>query len=730
MTIARPLIAEIHDASGGNPLYALEIVRSLRRTGTRIEAGTRLPVPDALRELVHGRLLELPDESREFLRAAAALSQPTVGLVEEATGVPTERGLAPAVAADIVELENDRIRFTHPLFAAGAYESVDPSSRAQLHRRLAELVEDPEARAGHLAASVFEPDGEVADALEEAAARALARGAPRAAALLLERSAALTPGDEVVERRRLLQAAAAHHEAGDTDRARALLLPELARATAKGERAEVLVALARVTSYDEDLRGASQLYQEALDDARPGSLVEALAQEGVGYTLFRLRERLTEVVELSESAARTAREIGAVTLEAESLATKALAEAALGRPEAVDTCELAMALQPACADRPVVQQPRFAVAVVRFWHDDLMGAYDAYDEMAAVASEIGDESSIPYVLVMLAQIDCALGRFEGALRRAEAGEVVAVQAGQRTLHGYLRAVRAVAEAHLGRVEDATHSGSQAYELAGDTGAVPIFASWALGTLALARGDPTGALEKLVPLLEHHDGESIREPGALPFAPDAIEALVDAGRLDDAAAALDSYGEAARRLARRRGLAAAHRCRGLLLAAQGDAAGATREQEAAVELSAAGDTPFEHARALLAFGTVQRRSKRRREARATLDEALALFERLGAELWAERTRGELKRISGRAATPGALTPAEERVAALVAEGKTNREVAAALYLSERTVEGHLSHVFGKLGVRSRTELARALAAEQGVASSNPGDSPVSGVSSAP
>ena len=144
----------------------------------------------------------------------------------------------------------------------------------------------------------------------------------------------------------------------------------------------------------------------------------------------------------------------------------------------------------------------------------------------------------------------------------------------------------------------------------------------------------------------------------------------------------------------------------------------------------GDTPFEHARALLALGAVQRRSKRRREARATLETALATFERLGAELWAERARGELKRISGRAATPGALTPAEERVAALVAEGKTNREVAAALYLSERTVEGHLSHVFGKLGVRSRTELARALAAEQGVASSNPGDSPVSGVPAAP
>ena len=152
---------------------------------------------------------------------------------------------------------------------------------------------------------------------------------------------------------------------------------------------------------------------------------------------------------------------------------------------------------------------------------------------------------------------------------------------------------------------------------------------------------------------------------------------------------------------------------------------------ALEWHAKVELPLDRGRTLLALGAAQRRAKRRREARETLEEALAIFERIGAALWAERARAELKRISGRAATPGALTPAEERVAALVAEGKTNREVAAALFLSERTVEGHLSHVFGKLDVRSRTELARVLASGsiQGVAGSNPGDSPVSGTPSA-
>ena len=145
-----------------------------------------------------------------------------------------------------------------------------------------------------------------------------------------------------------------------------------------------------------------------------------------------------------------------------------------------------------------------------------------------------------------------------------------------------------------------------------------------------------------------------------------------------------------------------------------------------------ELPLDRGRTLLALGAAQRRVKRRREARETLEEALAVFERIGAALWAERARAELKRISGRAATPGALTPAEERVAALVAEGKTNREVAAALFLSDRTVEGHLSHIFGKLGIKHRAEVGPALAARQtqGVDSPNTGDTPVSADSVAP
>ena len=221
-------------------------------------------------------------------------------------------------------------------------------------------------------------------------------------------------------------------------------------------------------------------------------------------------------------------------------------------------------------------------------------------------------------------------------------------------------------------------------------------------------------------------EAIAEPGATRFTVDLIEALVELGRRDEAVEILDWYEGNARRLERASALANCRRCRGLLEAQTGELGAAVAEYEAALAWHDRARIPLDHGRTLLALGAVQRRTKRRRDARATLEHALAIFERSGAALWAERARGELRRISGRAPTTGALTPAEERVAALVAEGKTNREVAATLFVSDRTVEGHLSRIFGKLGVRHRAELARALATRQsqGIAESNTGDSPVS------
>ena len=188
--------------------------------------------------------------------------------------------------------------------------------------------------------------------------------------------------------------------------------------------------------------------------------------------------------------------------------------------------------------------------------------------------------------------------------------------------------------------------------------------------------------------------------------DYAEALLELGRIDEAVRVVDAWEADAARLGRDRVLAHVTRCRGLVAAAQGavDRAEALLQQ-AVARHDAVGDA-FGRARALLALGIVRRRARQKRPAREAIREALAGFEQLGAASWVERARDELGSIGGRTREEG-LTPAEQRVAELVAEGRTNREVAAALFLGERTVASHLTHIYAKLGVRSRTELARRL-----------------------
>jgi DNA-binding CsgD family transcriptional regulator len=734
VALPRPLLAEVHEASGGNPFYALEIVRMLRRSGVSVEAGQPLPLPESLRALVHERLLALPAQSREYLLAASALSRPTVALVEAACGVEREAGLGPALEARVVELEGDRIRFTHPLLAAGAYEAADPLRRAQVHSCLAELVEDPEARGRHLAASVTEPNETVAAALEEAAAAARARGAPRTAALLLDRARELTPPDREDEAlRRAVEAAYLHYESGDSPRAEAQLRDVIATLAPGRRRARAVMRLARVRSYEAQAE-AAELFLQAIEEAEGDWEILAVAHEGVATCLFRLTKRLDESVEHAVLAAGYARDLDDQALEAEALGTQWIAETLLGRESASTTAERALALQPAVDDRRILSQPLFTLAGHSMWTDDLERARDLFLELLDRSRDRGDESSPPTVLSHLAQVECQLGDLESARRHALEGQEASEQSGQHTLFAHNLALEGLVEAELGRAEHARRTTLRALELVPATGSshAELLATRALGQLELALGDAEAAAARLGPAVAFIRQEAIGEPGVVPFVVDQVEALVELGRRDEAVELLDWHEGNARRLERASAVAACLRCRGMLAAQSGELDAALADYEEALEWHAKGTLPLERARTLLALGAAQRRAKRRREARETLEEALGVFEGMGAALWAERASAELRRISGRAASPGALTPAEERVAALVAEGKTNREVASALFLSERTVEGHLSRVFAKLGVRSRTELAhvQASGAIKGVAAPNTGDSPVSPTTAAP
>ena len=227
------------------------------------------------------------------------------------------------------------------------------------------------------------------------------------------------------------------------------------------------------------------------------------------------------------------------------------------------------------------------------------------------------------------------------------------------------------------------------------------------------GDPARAHARLGPLVG-----ALRTMGAgtrFRVLPDAIEALISLGELDRAEPLIEELDAQGRTLDRAWALATATRCRALLAAARGDPPGALGHLQRALQEHQRVAHPFELARTLRAQGMVLRRDKHKAAAKAALEQALAVFKRLGAPLWAQATKAELGRVGLRPAAPvgvSGITAAEARVAELVAAGRTNREVAGELFMSPKTVEAHLSRIYRKLGVRSRTELAQKLTPRSG------------------
>ena len=700
--LPRPVLHRIHERSGGNPFYALE----LARRPERLEAGRGLP--PTLDLLVRGRVTDLPEDARRALLAAAASSQPTVELVERV--VETPDALAAAEAAGIVTVDHGSVRFEHPLLASASYGAADPAERRDVHRRLAGLTADIEERARHLALAATGPDEEVAAALDQGSARARARGAPASAAELSEQAALLTPPERKADaRRRTTDAAYYHFESGDSTRARAMLEEVAAALSAGPERAGVLIRLARVRSYSDDLRAASDLFLQAAEEAGDEKDLNARALEGAATQLFRQRVRLEEAVELAKTAAALAGELGDEVLLAEALGSQLLAEATLGRPEATETMTAALVHQEAAEAARILAQPKWSAAIARMWWEEPAAVRETYEELLEHGRERGDEGSLAYVYVMLSQADMLLGDLERAERDAIAAAEIAEQAGQQTLLAYAWAVRALADAYRGREAEARAGAEAALALGRETQGTPAlqFATAALGLLELSLGRAEETVERLAPLAEAVRAEEIREPGLVRFVVDLIEALVELRRLDEAAELLGWYEGNAERLSRRSALAAALRCRGLLAAATGDPRESPALFERALAEHDAAPFPFDRARTLLAYGAALRRTKRKADARSALEQAVAAFDALGAGIHAEKARSELARIGGRRRSAGDLTATERQIAELVAEGRSNKEVAAALFVSVKTVEANLSRVYAKLGIRSRAALAARL-----------------------
>jgi DNA-binding CsgD family transcriptional regulator len=323
------------------------------------------------------------------------------------------------------------------------------------------------------------------------------------------------------------------------------------------------------------------------------------------------------------------------------------------------------------------------------------------------ADEEGDEYARIIILQLLSHLEWCAGR----PTQAAALAVDALAGDDPTQYASLHR-KARAEATLGDLATARHDAENARELAeGAKDAIhAAHAHAVLGFLELSSGDAEAA-DRLADLADRLLAMGLGEPAIFPFFPDAIEALVGVGDLERAEALLGWLEERGRSLDRTWALAAGARCRGLVASAKGDQVAALAAFDDSLAHHARLPFPFERGRTLLALGQTRRRGKQKRAAREALAAALAIFEEVGAPLWAEKARAELARIGGRTASAGDLTPTEQRVAELVAEGRSNKEVAGELFVTVKTVERNLSRVYEKLGVRSRSELARRFAADE-------------------
>jgi DNA-binding CsgD family transcriptional regulator len=703
--LPRALRRRVATAAGGNPLYALELAAAQRRAGRSRDDLPALPA--RLEELLADRLGRLPAEAAEPLAAVAGLAAPTVALIAAMLGEPARAGLDAALDAEVLLVEEGRLRFSHPLLGVAASARMAPAARRALHARLAATLTDPEERARHLVLAADGPDAAVAAAVEQGGDRARARGAPEVAAELGEAALRLTPPDQLEDIRRRRVAAGYHWvTAGEVGRGRAQLAAALEGAPPGRVRADLRWRLGMLTLVD-DVDGAVELLEAALAESRDDQALQAMVARrlaGPYWWQGRLREALQLIrraVELAEALDDPRGLLDALNLYVfGALIAGELPPDLPGRVE-----RLAHAARPL----PAHEDPDLILSWVDLARGDAAGAADRLERLHRRAVAQGNELGLVWALSLGAEVELVRGHWPRARRLADQ----ALRTARRLASPFLLAqgllAAALVDAHLGNTEAAQAAAVELLDAAERGGVVPLMLEGraVLGFLALSQGNAKAADAELGPLLRRLSDMGMREPTWIRLVWSELDALVELGQLDRAATLAEELEARGRALPRPLALATAARARGLVLAARGDLDGALAELEGALVVHDQLGWPFERARTLLALGVVRRRGKQKRPARRALEQALALFDGLGARLWAGKTTAELARIGGRPPRTGGLTPTERRVAELVAQGRTNREVAAVLFLSAKTVAAHLTSAYAKLGVHSRTELAHRL-----------------------
>ena len=682
--------------AGGNPLALIELPTALGDT----PPDGALPLTERMRAAFADQVHRLPGATRTLLRVAAADDTGDLAVVLRAAGAlgASVHDLTPAERAGLVRVADDTLTFRHPLLRTAVYQDVPLGERLALHQALAGALTGPgdvDRRAWHLAAALTAPDEDVAAELERIAGLAGRRSGHAAAAAAYERAVRLTP-DPATRVRRLILAAEAAGEAGAVDRALELAgqVTEPPADVAQRARLTQVVAFSRFWQGQE--AQAYRLLVDLAGDLDAHEAVETLLEAAYIAWFTGQRELLDAVDRLT--ALRVPAEDRLLPMVRLLVAGLSVATGRAAEADAVDKT-FGEAVRAAGDD---YRELLFACAVQVVSGRDRQ-AQELVETLIARTRAAGLIAWLPNLLFVQAEAQLAHGQHRDAATTAEEALRIAVAAGLSQWPSQLSGVLAYLAAIGGDEERCRELADPILAVPGDPG-LPR-ARWALAMLDLGHGRAADARDRLVELARVHDDYGVSVTRS---APDLVEAAVRAGSPAPAVAAAARYASWAGRTGQAWARALASRCQALL--APDDEA--ERHYQEALALHQADHRPFERARTALLYGEWLRRARRKAEASTHLRGARADFERLGATPWAARAATELTATGvGGAPDPaapagvaGVLTPQELRIARLAARGLSNRDIAAQLFLSPRTVGFHLYKAYPKLGVLSRGELA--------------------------
>ena len=697
LSLPRHVLRRVYETTLGNPLFSLEVGRTISGSGTPALTED-VPLPHAVEDLLGTRVAQLDPPVRRLMLALAL--DPDLR-VSRLAAIADEGVLEDALDAGVVTLDGDRLRPAHPLLAAAAKSGSRARDRRALHLKLADVSSDDELRALHLALAAQLPEEALADTVAAAATGASARGSAQQAVVLAEHALRLTPSDSPVRSGRVLDLARYLEVAGERQRVTDLLEPEL-DSFSRRDRVRAWLRLSEgggISSVYDSIAYLDRALPECEDEPELRALV--LAKKAHQLPAYATAVRETEAWALE--ALPAAREAGP-ELERAALHGLGWARAMRGLP-IDDVCERFRACSDAAAH--ITDSPEPVEGLRLLWRGEIEPARTILTNFLAEADVRGEEVSYALQRLNLCDLELRAGNWDAAERLLDEW-----QSADRQLlieETYLRS-RALLAVGRGFPQQAEPLAARSL-----AGAEPRGYYWqvnearrALGVGALLAHQPESAAENLGAVWEHTQREGVDEPGAFPVAPDLVEALVALDRLDEARAVTAQLRDLAEAQEHPWALAGAKRSNALVsLAGEYDDAGAADLQEAADAYGELG-LRFDRARTLLSLGRAQRRVRKWGAARTSLQSAATAFDEMGSPGWADEARSELARLGGRRRQdPGELTPTEQQVAGLAADGLANKEIASALFITVRTVEEHLKNAYAKLGIRSRTQLARRL-----------------------